>query len=268
MNPPHGAGLPSGPMSLCRGTFRMRETDSMFEERARDGVRVLSDPGALAHGVGIAFSDRRGGISHPPYDELNLALRVGDGRAPVEENRRRAAAAAGFELGELALARQVHGAAAIEVGPGETGVVGEADVLFTRSGGVVIGILTADCAPVIVVGEDGIAVAHAGWRGVVEGAVDRGVDVVGRPRAAWIGPAIHSCCYQVGPEVVAAFEARGLPVAGRDRVDPARAAAHVLARAGVETVVSDHCTHHMDRYFSYRRDGVTGRQGAFAWIAP
>jgi polyphenol oxidase len=130
----------------------------------------------------------------------------------------------------------------------------------------VIGILTADCAPVIVQGDEGIAVAHAGWRGVVAGAVDRGIEVVGRARAAWIGPAIHSCCYQVGPEVIAAFEARGLPVEGPDRVDPARAAAHVLARSGVESVVSDHCTHHFDRYFSYRRDGVTGRQGAFAWI--
>jgi polyphenol oxidase len=268
MNPPHGAGQTSGPVSLGRTNTRVRETGSMFEERAVDGIRVLSDPGARAHGVGIAFSDRRGGISSPPFDDLNLALRVGDGRAPVEENRRRVAAAAGFELEALALARQVHGATAIEVGPGQTGVVGEADVLFTRSRGVVIGILTADCAPVVVVGDDGVAVAHAGWRGVVAGAVDRGLEVVGRARAAWIGPAIHSCCYQVGPEVVTAFEARGLPVEGRDRVDPAGAAAHVLARAGVETIVSDYCTHHMGRYFSYRRDGVTGRQGAFAWIEP
>ena len=239
----------------------------MFEESALDGVRVLSDPEARAHGVGIAFSDRRGGVSSPPFEGLNLALRVGDERAPVEENRRRVAAAAGFELKELALARQVHGATAIEVGPGRAGVVGEADVLYTRSEGVVIGILTADCAPVIVVGDAGIAVAHAGWRGVVAGAVDRGVEVVGRARVAWIGPAIRSCCYEVGPDVVGAFEARGLRVQGPDRVDPATAAAEILERAGVRTVVSDDCTHHMHRYFSYRRDGVTGRQGAFAWIA-
>lgn len=247
-------------------TAIVRETDRMLVEKAVDGVTVLVDPHARALGVGVAFSDRRGGVSSPPYDALNLAFRVGDERDPVEENRRRVALTAGFEAGDLALARQVHGAAAIEVVPGDSGVVGEADVLFTRAPGVVIGILTADCAPVIVLGDDGIAVAHAGWRGIVAGAVERGLEAVGRGRAAWVGPSIRSCCYEVGPEVIEAFETRGLPVAGSDRVDPARAAADVLTRAGIESVMSDHCTHHMDRYFSYRRDGVTGRQGAFAWI--
>jgi YfiH family protein len=232
-----------------------------------DGVTVLTDPNAAAVGVGLAFTDRRGGASRPPYDELNLAMRVGDRPDDVEENRRRVAVAAGFEGMDLALARQVHGSDAVEVAPGDAGLVGAADVLMARSPGVVIGILTADCAPVVVAGEEGVAVVHAGWRGVVAGVIERGIDAVGRPLAAWVGPSIHACCYEVGPEVVAGFKDRGLPVAGSDRVDPGVAAAHVLAREGVESIVlSEDCTHHLDRYFSFRRDGVTGRQGAFAWV--
>ena len=258
---------------MSRATLMNRETGSVIastplQESTLDGITVLTDPRAGRWGLGVAFSDRHGGISPPPFDELNLAARVGDEPSRVAENRRRFARAAGFEIAQLALARQVHGANALEVGPGDSGVVGEADVLVARASGVVIGILTADCAPVIVVGERGVAVAHAGWRGVVAGAVERGIEAIGSAHAAWIGPSIHSCCYEVGPEVVDAFAARGLPRAPDARhVDPARAAAYVLEAAGVTAVhVSEHCTHHLSRYFSHRREGRTGRQGAFAWI--
>lgn len=255
-----------GPLSACEtGAVIVSAT---LEDSSVDGITVLTDGRARRRGLGIAFSDRRGGISRPPFDALNLAARVGDEPWVVAENRRRVARAAGFEIARLALARQVHGATALEVGPGDSGVVGEADVLVARSSGVVIGILTADCAPVIIEGELGVAVAHAGWRGVVAGAVERGLEAVGRAHGAWIGPSIHSCCYEVGQEVVDAFRARGLPVAGPRHVDPARGAAHVLEAAGVTVHVSDHCTHHKDRYFSHRREGRTGRQGAFAWIIP
>jgi polyphenol oxidase len=240
-----------------------------LEESSLDGITVLTDPGARRWGLGLAFSDRYGGISPPPFDELNLAARVGDEPSFVAENRRRVARAAGFDIAQLALARQVHGADVLEVVPGDSGVVGEADVLVTRTPGVVIGVLTADCAAVVVVGERGMSIAHAGWRGLVAGAVERGIEAVGSAHAAWIGPSIHSCCYEVGPEVVDAFAARGLPRAPDGRhVDPASGAAHVLEAAGITPVhVSGHCTHHLGRYFSHRREGRTGRQGAFAWIA-
>jgi polyphenol oxidase len=107
-------------------------------------------------------------------------------------------------------------------------------------------------------------VLHAGWRGVLAGVIQAGLAALGPPSGAWIGPSIHSCCYRVGPEVVAAFRAAGLPVAGPDRVDPGRAAAHVLEEGGVrEVAISRDCTYCSPHYFSYRRDGVTGRQGAF-----
>lgn len=218
--------------------------------------------------VRVAFSDRNGGVSDAPYDTLNLALKVGDDADAVWENRTRVAITAGFETDDLALARQIHGADVIEVEAAMCGVVGEADVLITAEIGKPIGILTADCSPVILEGDGRIGVVHAGWRGVVAGAVEAGLAAVGNVSRAWIGPSIHACCYEVGSEVIEAFRAKDLPVADENHVDPARAAAALLERAGVgEVVVSEECTSCDARYFSYRRDGTTGRQGAFAWLA-
>ena len=238
-----------------------------LETVAVDGVRLRVDPNAAERGMLVAFSDRHGGVSRPPYDDLNLALRVGDDAVPVTHNRTIVAQAVGFDLSRLALSRQVHGAELIEVGPDDAGVLGEADGLVTRTSGPVLGILTADCAAVVLAGVDGIAVLHAGWRGVVAGVVEAGLDAVGPVWGAWIGPSIHACCYRVGADVTSAFGARGLPVPAPGRVDPARAAAHILSTRGVRALcVSEECTHCSPGYFSHRRDGITGRQGAFAAI--
>lgn len=231
----------------------------------RDGIHVRVDEKARARGLMVAFVDRRGGVSGPPYDTLNLAARVGDESGPVQENRRRVAAACGFDIDRLALARQVHGTDVLEVAPGDAGVVGEADVLVTRTAGTVLGVLAADCAPAIVWGDEGLAVVHAGWRGLVAGAVAAGAEAVGTARAAWVGPCIHACCYRVGPEVVDAFRSKGLPTAGDDRVDIGRATVVALRRAGIEKIAaSEECTGCDTSFFSHRRDGPTGRQGAFA----
>ena len=220
---------------------------------------------AVGDRVRVAFTDRDGGVSDPPFHSLNLGLLVGDDEGCVWENRIRVGKAAGFDADDLALARQVHGADVAEAD--KSGVVGDADILVTEHPGRPIGILTADCAPVVLEGRTRIGVVHAGWRGVVAGAVEAGIEAVGDVRRAWVGPSIHACCYEVGPEVVSAFEAKGLPVADASHVDPARGAEALLRRAGVtEVFVSEVCTHHDERYFSYRRDGTTGRQGAFAWI--
>jgi purine-nucleoside/S-methyl-5'-thioadenosine phosphorylase / adenosine deaminase len=229
-----------------------------------DGVELLIDPAACERGWLVGFSSRRGGVSEPPFDTLNLAASGGDLPAAVSENRRRVGVALGLPPGHLALARQVHGTAVLEVAPGQSGVLGEADVLVVRDHGPVAGILTADCAPVVVVGQEGAAIAHAGWKGLLAGAIEAAVATVAPIVAAWVGPCIHACCYEVGPEVIAAFRGAGLPVAAPSRVDPAQASAFVLRRAGVDSVaVSDVCTFCNRDYFSYRRDGVTGRQGAF-----
>lgn len=239
----------------------------MLSERTLDGVRLIADDVALTRGLLVAFSDRNGGVSRPPYDTLNLAARVGDDATAVDDNRARVATAAGFASSALVLARQVHEATVIEVGPDDSGVIGEADILVTRVPGRVLAILSADCVPVVLHGGDAVAVVHAGWRGLVGGAIEAGVAAVGAVERAWVGPSIHACCYEVGPEVVDAFASHGLPVAAPDRVDPGRAAMVALRRAGVEDVeaVTD-CTSCDTRYFSYRRDGVTGRQGSFVGL--
>lgn len=235
-----------------------------LDEHQTGDVLWYADDGARDAGVLVAFTARLGGVSRAPYDTLNLAVRVGDERADVMENRRRAAGAAGFDSDRLALALQVHAADVLDVAPGETGVLGEADGLFGAAPGPVLAILAADCAPVALWGSRGVAIVHAGWRGLVAGVVAKGVERVGEVHAAWVGPSIHACCYEVGPEVVDAFEAAELPVHDDRHVDPGRAAGAALRDAGVAAVaVSDVCTCCDRRFFSYRRDGVTGRHGAF-----
>lgn len=221
------------------------------------------DEEARDRGLLVAFSDREGGVSRWPYDSLNLAVRVGDDPGAVAENRRRVAAVAGFEAGSLTLARQVHGTLLVTVDEQGSVAGGEADGLVTDRPGPVLALLTADCAAVVVAGEEGVAVLHAGWRGLAAGIVGDGVAAVGRVWKAWIGPAIRDCCYEVGPEVIDAFRYRSFPV-GKGRVDIAEVARTALSEAGVSRVsVSGVCTGCDDRYFSYRRDALTGRQGAF-----
>ena len=243
------------------------DLSTSLEPSVVDGIDVLTDPEARARGWLVAFTGRRGGVSNAPYDSLNLAARVGDEPEPVAENRRRTAGVVGFAGDRLALARQVHEAEIIEVGITDAGVLGEADGLTVTHAGSVAAILTADCAPVVVASQGSIGVLHAGWRGLVAGVIEAGLEALDGADAAWIGPCIHACCYEVGAEVVEAFTKRGLPVAAPDRVDPADAAEAVLRRAGVSNIaVARECTHCDPRYFSYRRDGVTGRQGAFAGL--
>ena len=277
-NPPTGSGTGTKerglkPRSfLCDRTIPLRETVCMeataqLKPFAIDGIDVLTDPVARERGWLVAFTSRRGGVSSNPYDTLNLAARVGDDPGSVTENRRRAAAAVGFDPRRLALARQVHAKDLVDVGASDSGVLGEADGLTVRQPGPVAAILTADCAPVVVASASAIGVLHAGWRGLVAGVIEAGLEAIGSVESAWIGPCIHACCYEVGDEVTEAFVAHDLPVAGHRRVDPAQAAAAALRRSGVTNVtIAEECTHCDSNYFSYRRDGVTGRQGAFAGL--
>jgi polyphenol oxidase len=230
----------------------------------RAGVRLLMDPAAAARGMLVAFSDRLGGVSAPPFDSLNLGSRVGDERASVARNRVLVARAGGWAADALVMSRQVHGTTIVEARAGAAGVIGEGDGLLARVAGPVLGILTADCAAVAVAGRGGIVLLHAGWRGLAAGVVERGVERVAPAWGAWIGPCIRACCYEVGPEVIAAFERRALPTRG-GRVDIAEAAHVAVRRAGAPAVaLAGECTACAGRYFSHRKEGVTGRQGAFA----
>jgi YfiH family protein len=235
-----------------------------LERISQGDTSFLRDPNAAELGLVVAFSDRTGGVSAAPWNWLNLSDGVGDDEAAVNSNRSRVARALGFDEGSLRVARQVHGRNVLSCDGVSPGVVGEGDALVTSDPGTPLTILTADCVPIVLAGETRVAAVHAGWRGLVAGVIEAAMDEVGDVVAAWVGPCIKGCCYEVGSDVTDGFAAAGLPVQDDSHVDPGDAARSVLARAGVNGVAAaDECTFCNDRFFSYRRDGVTGRQGAF-----
>jgi YfiH family protein len=244
--------------------------------------------GAIAPPFAHGFSMRAGGVSAAPFDTLNMGARWGDIPANVEENRRRLLRAVGV-AGPLYVARQVHGAAVVRVRAGDdpAAVAGvDVDALVTDAPGVTLGVFVADCVPALIVDPrtGAAAAAHAGWRGTVAGVLPAVVRALAdefgaRPhdlRVA-LGPAIGPCCFEVGPEVIAAFASlldgaahgvvrpspRGL--AGKWHIDLRAANRLLLERAGVAPDAIDagpDCTScDGARFFSYRRDhDRTGQQ--------
>jgi hypothetical protein len=246
----------------------------------------------LEAGVVAAFSGRAGGSSEAPYATLNLGLRVGDDLRRVLANRRRVATVLGLAGRPWALARQVHSATVLRVEPGRLGQgppearppLGEGDGLVTIDPGVLLAVLTADCAPVLLADPAArvVGAVHAGWRGLAAGVVEAGVAAMAGLGAdparcvGLVGPAVGGCCYEVGPEVRDAVGAR-LPAAlattrdGRPALDPAAGAAQALRRAGVGQVrVAGECTFDLEeRFFSHRRDhGRSGRQAGLIALVP
>ena len=157
----------------------------------------------------VAFSTRRGGVSGPPFDTLNLGRLTDDDPERVGENRRRLCAEVGTDAELLSYGRQVHGAAVRRAGgAGEPG-----DGLWIDTPGQPLLVFTADCLPVAIVRSNGgpaaVAALHVGWRGLLAGIVANAVAALdGGTLAAAIGPGIGPCCYEVGDEVAGPFRAR------------------------------------------------------------
>lgn len=224
----------------------------------------------------VAFSTRTGGVSGGPYASLNLGILTADEPANVVENRSRLAAQVGVDPESATMAWQVHGADVRRadgrgiVRPGTP--LERCDGLWTDEPGRGLMLLTADCAPVALAranGTPGLAVLHVGWRGLLAGVVEAGVEALGGgPVRAAVGPAIGPCCYEVGEEVTAPFRERfGEDVVAGAKLDLPEATERALSAAGAETVERVRlCTHcEEELFFSHRRDGgVTGRQGVLA----
>lgn len=225
---------------------------------------------ALAPSVVHGFTGRQGGHSQGRFASLNLGARWGDDPEAVRRNLEVVAEAAAFDPAWLVCVRQVHGAAVLRAG--EVGEGSEADALWCHrdDGPCVVGVLTADCVPVLLADREGEAVAavHSGWRGTVAGVVQetvRALAEAGVPPerlAVAIGPCIEQAAFEVGEEVAAQFddafvERRRWPKPHVDLVGVVRSqlvAAGVPA-ASIERVGT--CTHaNPDRYFSFRRDGA------------
>jgi polyphenol oxidase len=220
-------------------------------------------------GYVVAFTTRIGGVSEAPYDSLNLTVGTGDDPERVEENRRLACTLLDVPYERLALNRQIHSTTVLRAEPGRRGTPG--DGLWTDEPQVPLLAMGADCLPIAIAltgRRRGLAVLHAGWRGLAEGIVAAGVAALGRgPKAAVIGPSIGPCCYEVGAEVAQLYD-DDLTTDGR--LDLWSAAERALRLAGVARVDRiDVCTrHNPDLYFSHRRDGLArGVQGVIGALA-
>ena len=229
-------------------------------------------------GVQHRFFTRRGGVSAGLYSSLNCGYGSGDGPDNVRENRRRAAAS--FELAdtELLTMHQVHSTDVLTVADRRWTSPGapKADAIVTDRPGLALGVLAADCAPVLLADARAgvIGAAHAGWKGALAGIVDATIaamERLGAQRArlqAAIGPCIGRESYEVGPEFPAPFLAqdeanstffRQAPRAGHFLFDLAGYLAHRIARVGVAADATGHDTlAARDDFFSYRRNTLKG----------
>jgi polyphenol oxidase len=258
----------------------------------------LGRPAELAPGVLFLFTGRGGGVSAAPYDTLNLGGAVGDDPAAVAENRRRTARACGLADGRVAWMRQVHGVAVRYAdagsGSGEFRAAGqaavadpaeqplpEADASFTDVPGLGLGVLVADCVPVLLADPEAriVGAAHAGREGMAAGVVTELLSAMSAAGAdparmhAVIGPYLCGACYEVPAEMRARIaemvpESGCVTRKGTQGVDVGAGVGAQLARAGVSAVARDpRCTGETPSLYSYRRDGRTGRLAGLVWLA-
>ena len=238
-----------------------------------DGTIISSPLLASLPGIHHGFFTRQGGVSTGIYGALNCGLGSNDDRARVTANRDRVARHLGAAPGHLVTVYQCHGALALTVDrPFTDGAVPKADAIVTRTPGLVVAALAADCTPVLFADAKAkvVAAAHAGWRGAAGGILEstiatmEGLGASRRDIHAAIGPCIHQENYEVGPEFEAQFLAAAPDYARFFRVPPHKSRAHFelpgfvahqLAAANIAAVTrSPHCTYaNPELFFSYRR---------------
>ncbi|MFE2158764.1 peptidoglycan editing factor PgeF [Streptomyces lydicus] len=232
-------------------------------------------------GAHFAFTDRWGGVSAAPYDQLNLGGAVGDDPETVRTNRALAAAELGLDPAAVVWMNQVHGRdVAVVEGPWRDADVPCVDAVVTARRGLALAVLTADCTPVLLADPAaGVAgAAHAGRPGLVAGVVPAVVEAMVELGAeparilARTGPAICGRCYEV-PEAMRSDVAAVVPEAhattgwGTPAVDVTAGVRAQLAAAGVAVREDSHiCTRESADHFSYRRDRTTGRLASYVWL--
>ncbi len=224
-----------------------------------------------------------GGVSKPPFDSLNMGGHVGDEPVSVAANRQRLAETLKLPENPHWLS-QVHGTGVIELDDGSIGLP-EGDASMTQEPGCVCAVLTADCLPVLFCDRAGtrVAAAHAGWRGLVAGVLESTVEALNVPGdeiLAWLGPAIGPKFFEVGEEVYQAFVEQNpeaadafAPSTDADKKSRWLADLYQLARIRLNnaevTSISGggFCTFEdQERFFSFRRDGETGRMASLIWL--
>lgn len=230
--------------------------------------------------VRAAVTLRHPGYSVGPYAGMNLGYHTGDAPTAVAANREALTARIGIE--HVRWLEQVHGARVVEATVDSLHLDVEADGAVTSVPGLACAVMVADCLPVLLATRSGerVGALHVGWRGLLAGVLDAGVARMGGSElTAWLGPCISGEVYEVGPEVRAAYLDAGhadardcafTPSPGRREhwLLDLRAVARARLRAlGVSCAASRSCVHgRPQRFYSYRRDGVTGRFAALVWI--
>ncbi|MCT7947022.1 peptidoglycan editing factor PgeF [Shewanella septentrionalis] len=231
--------------------------------------------------VGIAMTNRHGGVSVYPYDSLNLGLHVGDAVQQVMANRE-------LLCKQLALAakpvwlEQVHGTHVLNLDTLSLAQAEDtpiADASYSRTASQVCAVMTADCLPVLLCNQAGteVAAAHAGWRGLCDGVIEATAAQFSSPMdelIAYLGPAIGPQKFEVGVEVKHAFcglhpqgAACFIPSGDKYLADIIGLAKLRLSLLGIKHIYSaDICTVSDTDYFSYRRDKVTGRMASLIWL--
>lgn len=226
---------------------------------------------------------RQGGVSQPPWDSLNLGGHVGDRPQDVAVNRHRLASVAGLAQERVVWLDQVHGTGVTELTSASVGQTPRADACWTRERQLACAVLTADCLPVLLCDRDGsvVGAAHAGWRGLCGGVLEALIAALPAPPdtlMAWLGPAIGPACFEVGPEVRTQFLQQDPGAAPAFSSSPARPGHYLadlyqlarrrLQRAGISAVFGGGLCTASDpaRFFSYRRDGQTGRMASLIWL--
>lgn len=235
--------------------------------QAPDTIRTLS-------------TTRLGGFSQPPYNSLNMGTHVGDTLSIVSRNREHLTQLGNVPDQPLWL-NQIHGTEVIHASHWHADV--DADAIYSDQTAQVCAIITADCLPVLFTDKHGqqVAAAHAGWRGLLHGVLENTVNQfkgLNRDILVWLGPAIGPEQFEVGKDVYEAFiahspQAREAFVAINNThylADIYQLAKQRLSALGITQISGGNfCTaSDNDRFFSYRRDGVTGRMASLIWISP
>ncbi len=267
-----------------------------------DAMNILTPDWPAPKNVRSVQTTRHGGVSGTPYTSLNLGDHVGDAPLAVERNRMLLEPLLPSEPVWL---KQVHGVAVADAAQADCWP--EADACVSAHPGAVCVVMTADCLPVLLCDDSGsvVGAVHAGWRGLCDGVIEQTVQAMKVPPAtlmAWLGPAIGAQAFEVGDEVRAAFVARQPQAAAAFIPSPASGSTkgrqagcgivtgvggegkgegkkwladiYQLARLrlhalGITRIYGGGLCTYTDsaRFFSYRRDGATGRMGTFIWLA-
>ena len=209
------------------------------------------------------FSSIHGGVSQSPFSSLNLGDHVGDDASVVQANR--TALADFLSVSELVFMNQSHGTDIVEIGEVIPSNI-NADAIMTRRTSLGLAVLTADCIPLLIAGQNYVAAVHVGRKGLVGGIISRVLAELKQRGdsqfSSWIGPAICGKCYEVSPEmyreVIALYPSAATSEESHS-LDLPRAAAAELEQLGVGVERTDICTRESAHHFSYRKAQVTGR---------